>query len=577
MSIKGFSVGGNVERYDYNFLDNLPSEITIDTALSDSSTNPVQNRVVTSAINSANGSISSISGEVDDLKSSLGDVNSERFGNDDVSNTVDIQAMAGKGILATKKIIDVSIPAGTVYAVKFADANGVINGNSINPYAWDANGNKTSIAYNLGANTWYWYKASADIFAFSIYVDASKVVNTGTFEFNLLFPNASNNQIDAGNIVSGNYDNTTGVPYRVSAYSRLLKPIICTAGTVVISTKNMNAYEKDVLTGEFIRSNGGWTKRYIVQNDCALLLSWQSAVSNAQTLADTTYVLPTQTVLADTSIPLNSIENLSKRFSRNFIQSATVKSIAHRGNYLHCRGMMCGASAVVSAKKYGYQITENDVALSSDGKMVMWHDTTLSAIGDSNHSVSDYTLAQLKEMDFGSAFGSQYAGEKILTFAEWILLCKQVGLDCYIDFKVTGSAFTDALAEEMVSTIRRYGMLNHVTYLSNFNVIRQYHPNARLATLTEPTAENIQTYAPYLSNGEFVFNPKSTTLTSENASLALDNGFGLECWYVDYSSSTTSSQIFAEIERVLSLGVQGLTLDIYRVEDYFIDKYGLAE
>lgn len=71
MSIKGFSVGGNVERYDYNFLDNLPSEITIDTALSDSSTNPVQNRVVTSAINSANGSISSISGEVDDLKSAL--------------------------------------------------------------------------------------------------------------------------------------------------------------------------------------------------------------------------------------------------------------------------------------------------------------------------------------------------------------------------------------------------------------------------------------------------------------------------------------------------------------------------
>lgn len=71
MSIKGFSVGGNVERYDYNSLDNLPSEITIDTALSDSSTNPVQNRVVTSAINSANGSISSISGDVDDLKSEI--------------------------------------------------------------------------------------------------------------------------------------------------------------------------------------------------------------------------------------------------------------------------------------------------------------------------------------------------------------------------------------------------------------------------------------------------------------------------------------------------------------------------
>lgn len=71
MSIKGFSVGGNVERYDYNFLDNRPSEITVDTALSDSSTNPVQNSAVTNAINAANGSISSVSGEVDDLKSAL--------------------------------------------------------------------------------------------------------------------------------------------------------------------------------------------------------------------------------------------------------------------------------------------------------------------------------------------------------------------------------------------------------------------------------------------------------------------------------------------------------------------------
>lgn len=75
MSIKGFSVGGNVERYDYNFLDNRPSEITVDTALSDSSTNPVQNSAVTNAINAANGSISSVSGEVDDLKSNLGENN----------------------------------------------------------------------------------------------------------------------------------------------------------------------------------------------------------------------------------------------------------------------------------------------------------------------------------------------------------------------------------------------------------------------------------------------------------------------------------------------------------------------
>lgn len=74
MSIKGFSVGGNVERYDYNFLDNRPSEITVDTALSGSSTNPVQNSAVTNAINAANVSISSVSRDVDDLKSAISNI-----------------------------------------------------------------------------------------------------------------------------------------------------------------------------------------------------------------------------------------------------------------------------------------------------------------------------------------------------------------------------------------------------------------------------------------------------------------------------------------------------------------------
>lgn len=76
MSIKGFSVGGNVERYDYNALDNIPSEITIDTALSGSSTNPVQNKVVTGAINATTDSIAALSGEVSDLKSALNEANS---------------------------------------------------------------------------------------------------------------------------------------------------------------------------------------------------------------------------------------------------------------------------------------------------------------------------------------------------------------------------------------------------------------------------------------------------------------------------------------------------------------------
>lgn len=50
MSIKGFNVNGTLEKYDYNELDNKPSGITVDSALSNTSQNPVQNRIVTAAI-----------------------------------------------------------------------------------------------------------------------------------------------------------------------------------------------------------------------------------------------------------------------------------------------------------------------------------------------------------------------------------------------------------------------------------------------------------------------------------------------------------------------------------------------
>lgn len=51
MSVKGFEINGAVEKYDYNELDNKPDSISVDDALSSNSINPVQNRVVTEAIN----------------------------------------------------------------------------------------------------------------------------------------------------------------------------------------------------------------------------------------------------------------------------------------------------------------------------------------------------------------------------------------------------------------------------------------------------------------------------------------------------------------------------------------------
>lgn len=263
------------------------------------------------------------------------------------------------------------------------------------------------------------------------------------------------------------------------------------------------------------------------------------------------------------------IRNLA--ISNGLKPSLTYKSIAHRGRYGTGIGAMCCASAVIAAKKQGYDACENDVALTSDGKMVMWHDTDLSKIGQTG-SVSDYTLSQLKDLDFGSSFG--LPSEQILTFEEWIKLCKSLGMECYIDFKVVGDSFTDALAQELVQTVRRAGMLDHVAYLNNHAKIRTYHPHARLLILNNPTESTIQLWTPVLSDCEVIWNPSASAVTQDAINLALDNGFGYECWYVDYGT-LTEEEIFAKICDLIDMGVQAMTLDKYRIDDAVLKEHGI--
>lgn len=253
------------------------------------------------------------------------------------------------------------------------------------------------------------------------------------------------------------------------------------------------------------------------------------------------------------------------------LPSNTVKSVSHRGRYGRGLGTMCGESAVISAKRYGYDTVENDVAVTKDGELVMFHDSTLYLIGDSAHSINDYTLSELKAKDFGSVWG--FPNEKILTFEEWILLCKKLGLNCYIDFKVVNDDFTIQMAETMVGIIRKYGMLNHVSYLNNHEKIRRYHKNARIISLVAPSVDTINSFRTLLEDGEVIFNPNIENVKEGMAELAYSNGYGFECWYA--CNGENKDIVFDNIEKAVSLGVQVISLDTYKVEDAFIEKYNL--
>lgn len=300
--------------------------------------------------------------------------------------------------------------------------------------------------------------------------------------------------------------------------------------------------------------------------------------------------------------------------------SATIRSIAHRGEPIEYP--QCTKPAYIASKKLGFNIAENDLFNSADGSLVMWHDSTLARLGEylqdingytlytdgttvyyynastsllyeyadgykpssigvttltamkgADYGVQDLSLSTLKRIDFGKYKGSAFAGTQILTFGEWVQLCKWLGLEIYIDKKIT---LTESIVSEMVQTVKKYGMINHTSWfvwdMTEASLIRDKIADARLVFLDAPTESNIESRASLLTNGAVVFNPHTSELTTENTSTALEAGYEVECWHVDYSAYgfETTDDIFTEIMRVCYLGVGGITLDKYSVEDVIL-------
>ena len=394
---------------------------------------------------------------------------------------------------------------------------------------------------------------------------------------------------------TGNLSNTTGRQTDATNRTRTKNAMLAYKGLTILSAVNFNVFEYDIRTGVFITEGHttDWKHTYTVSRNCLIKMAFGDSP-----LSDILAGLKTVTPMLQIDTGGLPLSDLSSVLLGNQLQSQTVRSVAHRGRYGYGLGMMCGASAVIAARRYGYLTVENDVrtfaAVDGQGQrilvdpedptkgyvqdqtdFVMWHNDSLSLIGVEG-GVEDYSLADLKALDFGSVYG--FPGEKILTFTEWMKLCKKLGLHAFIDFKVAGDNFTDTMAQNLVNIVKKTGMINHVTYLNNFDKIRTYHPGAPLVTLSSPTTQSITTFAPYLEDGPFSFGGPAENVTAENAAMALQAGFGMGCYYTsgDYEPMTDKATVFAEITRLVECGVDYITLDYFRVEDAFNEEYGLT-
>lgn len=222
------------------------------------------------------------------------------------------------------------------------------------------------------------------------------------------------------------------------------------------------------------------------------------------------------------------------------LQNTNIRSVNHRGYNVEAPENTLAAYRL--SKKKGFTYVECDVRLTSDGVPVLLHDETVDRTSNGTGKISEMTLAEVKALDFGSWKSAIYNGEKIPTFEEFLLLCKNLGLHPYIEVK-TGD--NEAAVSNLVSLVKRYGMQGKVTWIGGqyaLQCVKEDDPKARLGWVTNQLYPDTFSILKGLKTDEnevfcdFLY----SNLTDEIIAEFIANDFPVEVWTVNSNAAVSA-------------------------------------
>jgi glycerophosphoryl diester phosphodiesterase len=111
--------------------------------------------------------------------------------------------------------------------------------------------------------------------------------------------------------------------------------------------------------------------------------------------------------------------------------------IAHRGASGHAPENTLAAFRKAVAQ--GVAFIETDLQLTRDTHLVAIHDDTVNRTTNGQGAVHDLSLEEIRKLDAGSWFGSEFAGERIPTLEEILDFSKKHDVVFYLELKPAGS------------------------------------------------------------------------------------------------------------------------------------------
>ena len=136
-------------------------------------------------------------------------------------------------------------------------------------------------------------------------------------------------------------------------------------------------------------------------------------------------------------------------------------AIAHRGASGYAPENTFAAFRRAIALGAGF--IETDLQLSRDARLVAIHDATVNRTTNGQGAVHDMTLAELRRLDAGSWFGSEFAGERIPTIEEILEFANKHDVVFYLEMKPAGSWGGE---HALISALREAGEIARTVVIS---------------------------------------------------------------------------------------------------------------
>lgn len=127
------------------------------------------------------------------------------------------------------------------------------------------------------------------------------------------------------------------------------------------------------------------------------------------------------------------------------------------------------------ALELGADGIELDVQATKDGAVVICHDHTIDRTSNGTGWIRDYTLAELRALDFGGWFSPEFVGEALPTFAEFFAWYVTTPLYLNVEIK-NGPAVYPGIERKLIAEMQEIMPLDFPLYdrliFSSF-----YHPS----------------------------------------------------------------------------------------------------